>query len=106
MNNSIFRKETWLLIMVLIIVGSFIYSFNLNNPLFWDDEDWIINNNAVHSVSWDNIKFWLTNDALAGVGLESNYYRPFLFFTFALNWVIAGAEPLVYHLTSNAIHIF
>ena len=106
MFNFFSKKELWLPILALIVIGSFIYAFNLNNELFWDDEDWIVNNTAVHSISWDNIKFWLTNDALAGVGLESNYYRPFLFFTFALNWVIAGAEPLVYHLTSNAIHIF
>src|SRR3989344_1560481 len=105
MNNSIFRKETWLLIMVLIIVGSFIYSFNLNNELFWDDDDWIINNVYVHSVSWENVKFWFSNNVLAGVGLQSNYYRPFLFFTFALNWIISETKPFLWHFVSNSIHI-
>ncbi len=100
------KKPTALLIMALIVVGFFIYSFNLNNQLFWDDDDWIINNNFVHTISWDNIKFWLTHNTLAGVGLKSNYYRPFLFFTFALNYVISGIKPLGYHLFSNLIHIF
>ncbi|MEK6881537.1 MAG: hypothetical protein AABY22_18085, partial [Nanoarchaeota archaeon] len=99
------KKEVWLPIAILVIVGGFVYSFNLNNQLFWDDNDWIINNNFVHSVSWENIKFWLTHNTLAGVGLKSNYYRPFLFFTFALNYVISGIKPFSYHLFSNLIHI-
>lgn len=100
------KRETLILVALLIIVGGFIYSFNLNNRLFWDDEDWIINNPFVHSISWSNSKFWFGNNTLAGVGLKSNYYRPFLFFTFALNYFIAGVKPLLYHLTSNLIHIF
>lgn len=105
MFNFLSKKEVWLPIVVLIVIGGFVYSFNLNNPLFWDDDDWIINNNFVHSISWDNIKFWLTNNTLAGVGLKSNYYRPFLFFTFALNYVISGINPFGYHLFSNLIHV-
>ena len=105
MNKILLKKEVWLPIAILITVGSFIYAFNLSNKLFWDDDDWIINNNFVHTISWDNIKFWLTHNTLAGVGLKSNYYRPFLFFTFASNYMVAGVKPLVYHLTSNFIHI-
>lgn len=99
-------KNKWLIIIALVAVGAFIYSFNLHNPLFWDDDDWIVNNTFVHDVSWSNIKFWLTNNTLAGVGLKSNYYRPFLFFTFAANYMVSGIKPLIYHLTSNFIHIF
>ncbi|MEK7603850.1 MAG: tetratricopeptide repeat protein [Patescibacteria group bacterium] len=102
---NIVKNPTALFIITLIVVGFFVYSFNLNNQLFWDDDDWIINNNFVHTISWDNIKFWLTHNTLAGVGLQSNYYRPFLFFTFALNWVISEAKPFLWHLVSNSIHI-
>lgn len=106
MFNFVFKKGIWLSVAALILIGGFIYAFNLPNGLFWDDEDWIINNNFVHAISWDNIKFWFTHNTLAGIGLKSNYYRPFLFFTFAFNYILAGAKPLVYHLTSNAIHVF
>src|SRR3989344_6331818 len=106
MNKMLLKKEVWLPIAILIIVGSFVCAFNLNNKLFWDDDDWIINNNFVHTISWDNIKFWLTHNTLGGVGMKSNYYRPFLFLTFALNYMVAGIKPLAYHLTSNFIHIF
>jgi len=82
-----------------------VYAFNLHGTLFWDDNDWIVNNPAVHSLSWESIKFWFTHNTLAGIGLKSNYYRPFLFFTFAINYVIGGVKPFGYHLLSNLIHI-
>lgn len=99
------NKKTIYLIGILIVSGCAIYFFNLHNSLFWDDEDWILNNQAVHSLSWANVKFWFIHNTLAGIGLKSNYYRPFLFFTFALNYIISGAKPLGYHLVSNLIHI-
>ncbi len=99
-----FIKKNWPMLL-LIAVGFFIYYFNIHNTLFWDDEDWIINNRFVHSFSLINIKAWFTKNTLAGIGLRSNYYRPFLFFTFALNYIISGSKPFGYHLLSNLIHI-
>jgi protein O-mannosyl-transferase len=100
-----FLKIKYTLPIILIVVGFFVYSFNLDNQLYWDDDDWILNNQFVHSISLDNIKFWLTNNTLAGVGLQSNYYRPFLFFTFAFNYVVSEIKPWSYHLLSNSIHL-
>ncbi len=98
-------KKNLIPVLILVAVGFSLYAFNLHNKLFWDDDDWIINNPAVHSLSWSNIKFWFTHNTLAGVGMKSNYYRPFLFFTFAINYVIDGVKPFGYHLLSNLIHI-
>lgn len=92
----------WLL---LIGLGFGIYAVNLLNPLFWDDTDWIINNSFVHSFSWENVQNWFTKNTLAGIGLKSNYYRPFLFFTFAFNYLLGGIKPVGYHLISNLLHI-
>lgn len=99
------NKKVLISVAILIAVGFFLYAFNLNNGLFWDDDDWIINNTYVHDLSWSNIKFWFTHNTLAGVGLQSNYYRPFLFLTFAINYVISGIQPFTWHLVSNGIHI-
>ncbi|MEK7121883.1 MAG: hypothetical protein AAB857_04225, partial [Patescibacteria group bacterium] len=98
-------KHNILPITIIILVGVGVYSFNLNNPLFWDDTDWIVNNPFVHSFSLENIGNWFTKNTLAGIGLKSNYYRPFLFFTFAFNYIISGVAPLGYHLVSNGLHI-
>lgn len=99
------KKENFILIMVIIVAGFSVFAFNLNNPLFWDDIDWIVNNPFVHSFSWENVKNWFTQNILAGIGLSSNYYRPFLLFTFTLNYFFGGDSPFGYHLLSNALHI-
>jgi len=96
-------KKIILPIFLLVIIGFFIYAFNLNNGLFWDDDDWIVNNIFVHDFS--HIKEIFSKNILAGFGLNSNYYRPFLLITFAFNYVISGVKPFSYHLFSNGLHI-
>ncbi|MEX2090621.1 MAG: tetratricopeptide repeat protein [Candidatus Paceibacterota bacterium] len=93
----------WLL--TLFLIGFAVYAFNLNNQLFWDDDDWIIGNPNVHSLSWTNIKTIFSTDILNGFGLNSNYYRPLLLLSFAFNWVLHGATPFGYHIVSNLFHI-
>jgi len=92
------------LILLLVVMGFFVYVFNLNNGLFWDDDDWIVGNNYVHDFS--HLKEIFTKDVLSGFGLNSNYYRPFLLLTFAFNYAISGTDPFGYHLLSNAFHVF
>lgn len=99
------RSQKTLGVLLLIIVGFSLYAFNLDNSLFWDDDDWIVNNPAVHALRWQNVKSWFTQNVLAGVGLQSNYYRPFLFFTFAFNYATGGVNSVGYHVVSNAIHL-
>ena len=99
------KNKNFKLVIILVAIGSIVYSFNLNNPLFWDDADWILNNPFVHSFSWINIKFWFTQNILAGINQTSNYYRPILLLTFAVNYVLGGENPIGYHLLSNILHI-
>lgn len=100
----VLKKNFWYVVL-LALVGLGIYAVNLPNPLFWDDTDWILNNPFVHSFSIENIKNWFTTNTLAGIGLKSNYYRPFLFFTFAVNYVLGGENPEGYHVVSNLLHV-
>src|SRR3989344_4479756 len=92
-----------ILILALITIGFFIYAFNLNNPLFWDDDEWIKGNAFVHSFSY--LKEIFTQNVEAGFGLSSNYYRPLLLLSFVFNYVIHGIAPFGYHLVSNGLHI-
>lgn len=96
-------RNKHLAVSVLIGLGFFVYAFNFSDPLFWDDDEWIKSNVFVHSFS--NIKEIFTQNVLAGFGLSSNYYRPFLLLSFAFNYAISGIAPLGYHLVSNGFHI-
>lgn len=89
----------------LFVIGFFLYAFNFNNQLFWDDDDWIVNNPYVHELTWQNVKHQFSENVLAGVGLNSNYYRPLLLLSFTLNYVVHGTVPFGYHLVSNFLHI-
>jgi len=90
-------------IIILILAGFFVYAFNFNNPLFWDDDEWIKGNVFVHSFSY--LKELFTQNVEAGFGLTSNYYRPLLLLSFAFNYAIHGIAPFGYHLLSNGFHI-
>src|SRR3989338_4636436 len=103
--KSNFSIENLGLIVILIVVGFAVYAYNLKNPLFWDDTDWIVNNPFVHSFSWENFQNWFTKDILAGINQSSNYYRPLLLFTFTFNYFLGGGNSIGYHLLSNAFHI-
>lgn len=92
-------------LITLIIIGGFMYAFNLHNGLFWDDEDWIMYNPAVHNFSVANLTYIFKNNTLTAVGLTSNYYRPVLFLTFLFNYAADGIQPLWYHVVSNSLHL-
>ena len=98
-----FFRENSKWILALFLIGFLVYAFNLNNGLFWDDDDWIINNPYVHSFSYVGDIF--SKDILSGFGLNSNYYRPLLLLSFTANYVIGGIKPFGYHLLSNLFHI-
>ncbi len=100
-----FLRNNGKVVLLIVALGAAIYAANLHNPLFWDDTDWIVHNPFVHGLGWENIRALFTQNTLAGIGLQSNYYRPVLFLTFALNWVIGGSSPFGYHLVNNLIHI-
>lgn len=97
------NKRNSILIIILIAAGFFVYAFNLNNPLFWDDDEWIKGNIFVHDFS--HLKEIFTKDILAGFGLSSNYWRPLLLLSFAFNYAVHGAASFGYHLINNGFHI-
>jgi len=97
------KLKQFLPILILISVAFAIYAFNLGNPLFWDDDDWIKGNVFVHDFS--HLKEIFTQNILSGFGLNSNYYRPLLLLSFAVNYALGGIKPLGYHLVSNGFHI-
>lgn len=97
------RNKNLIAVIILIMLGFFIYAFNLNNSLFWDDDEWIKGNVFVHGFSY--LKEIFTQNVLSGFGLNSNYYRPLLLVSFVLNYIIHGIAPFGYHLVSNGFHI-
>lgn len=102
--RAFFKEHRWQ-ITSLVLIGSLLYIFNLNGPLFYDDLDWIVNNPPIHGLTWENITYIFTHDSLAGVHLISYYYRPVTFLVFQLIYSVSGTDPFLYHLTNNLLHL-
>jgi tetratricopeptide (TPR) repeat protein len=98
-------RPRWVPLLAIFLIGFGVWANNLNNDLFWDDDDWIVKNTRVHEITWDNIEFLISRDVVAGIGQRSNFYRPFLMLTFMANYAVAEVSPWIYHLTSNLLHI-
>ena len=61
--------------LIFAAVGLILYANSLNNQMFWDDQDIILNNQYVQNFDWP--KFFSENQ-IAGAGLTSNYWRPLM----------------------------
>jgi len=99
------RTSTAIALAALVIVGAALYSTNLQNQFFWDDDDLIVNNPYIHELSWDHVGKMFTEDLQGGSGQPSNYYRPLLLLGFGINHAISGLDPTGYHVVSNGFHV-
>jgi len=65
----------------------------------WDDLDYVFNTRDIDSgISGEQIKHWFSRNYLGN-------YQPLPIFTYALDHVIGGTNPLVYHLDNLLWHI-
>ena len=90
-------------ILFLLGIGILVYVPSFTNQLFWDDEQFIYNNQYVQT--FDIPKIFSTNTT-AGAGEVSNYYRPLTTLSFAFDYQFWGVNPIGYHLTNTLLHTF
>lgn len=105
MNNSllgrVMRLNNLYLISLLFLITVICYANTLGNGLFFDDEQFIYNNQAVKSFDIGSL---IGKSLTSGSGRLSNYYRPVLFFGFSLEYQIFGSTGAIYHFDSIIIH--
>jgi len=98
-------KKTTLLVSILLIIilGFFVYSNSLNGEFIWDDEILIVDN--VYIKDSHSIPGLFTKDITYGTFDKSNFYRPLQILTYVLNYAIGKLDTKVYHLTNIIFHI-
>ncbi len=89
------------LVSILFLFVTFCYVNTLRNGLFFDDEHFIYNNEAVKTF---DLGGFFSHGLTSGAGRLSNYYRPLLFFGFGLEYQMFGNNGFIYHLDSYLIH--
>ena len=99
-SNTTFRTvHISLLLAIMLAFGAMVYSNTFGSPLVFDDEIFIINDNAVHmtELSGDAIK------TAAVDGRPRHRYLPNI--SFALNYYFGKLNPFGYHLVNLIIHL-
>ncbi|VVA44235.1 conserved membrane hypothetical protein [Candidatus Roizmanbacteria bacterium] len=93
-------------ILIIILLGLLIYSYSLFNGFVWDDEEQVVNNQVVHSIS--NLPQFFQGSTFNSGGTNSLaglYYKPMMTIGFSLVYSIFGPQPFFFHLLSLSLHI-
>lgn len=91
---------------ILIVTGLILYSHSLKNNFVWDDEEQVVANSAVHTIS--NIPQLLSGSTFnsGGAGSPSGlYYKPLMSISFAFIYNFFGENPTAFHLFQILLHL-
>lgn len=88
---------------ILFVVTFSCYANTLGNGLFFDDEQFIYNNQSVQALDISTI---FSTSLVSGGGKLSNYYRPILFTGFGIEYQLFKKNGFIYHFNSALLHFF
>ena len=96
-------KSNWAIILLFVVVGFSLYGNTLNNELFWDDDQFILQNQYIKD--WQHFPKFFSENLIAGAGQASDYWRPALLTVFAIEWHLWGPSEFGFHLTNILFHV-
>lgn len=93
-------------IWTIILLGFLVYSNSLFNGFVWDDEEQVLTNQLVHSIS--NLPSFFTGSTFNTGGsnsLAGHYYKPLMPTTFSLIYSVFGNTASAFHFIQLSLHI-
>ncbi len=100
---ALIKNKALFLAICLILIGFFAYANTLPNKMFWDDDDFILQNQYIKD--WQYTPNFFKENIIAGSGLHSNYWRPVLLGVFSVEWYLWEDWPVGYHAVNLIFHI-
>lgn len=101
-----FQFQTKHFILIFFLIGFLVYGASLSNRFVWDDEEQILNNSLVHSITNLPLFFRGSTFNTGGTGsLSGLYYKPLMTVFFSLFYTLFGANPFFFHLIQLIFHI-
>ncbi|MDO8638124.1 MAG: tetratricopeptide repeat protein [Candidatus Daviesbacteria bacterium] len=94
------------IIFILIIIGFVVYFNGLFNNFVWDDEEQVVNNVLVHSIT--NIPSFFSGSTFntGGSGILGGlYYKPIMSVSYSFIYTIFGPNAFFFHLLQLTLHI-
>lgn len=93
-------------ILALAIVGFLVFGNSLFNGFVWDDEEQVLNNSLIHSITnLPNFFLGSTFNTGGGGGLAGMYYKPMMSVGFSALYTFFGANAFFFHLFQVSLHI-
>ncbi len=93
------RNTTWVHISILVIAVLVVYGKVFGAGFMsWDDIDYIFNTPDIRNFNGTSFKNWWTEYYIGN-------YQPLPVLTYALDFLMGGEEPFIYHLTNILWHI-
>jgi tetratricopeptide (TPR) repeat protein len=95
--------ENSIALLLIVLLGLVIYFNSFQNKMFWDDDDIILKNQFTQNLKY--FPKYFSENLIAGANLTSNYWRPLVLITFALEWQLWQNWEVGYHLVNTLFHI-
>lgn len=102
MLESIKKNKEITVFIAFLIIGLAIYANSFGNQFFWDDNDVIVNNVYVQHFAVGKM---FSQSLISGAGQTTNYYRPVLLLTYALDYQLWGMNSFGFNLVDVLLHI-
>jgi tetratricopeptide (TPR) repeat protein len=99
-NRLLFSSAAIGWLVPLILVASTLAAFLpvlTNEFVNWDDPQNLLGNFGFRGLGWDKLAWMFTT-------FHMSLYRPLVWMTFGLDYLLWGLDPVGYHLTSLLIH--
>lgn len=91
------------IVIGILVIGFLVYVNILPNEMFWDDNDFILNNEFIKD--WQHFPKLFSENTIAGAGLSSDYWRPVLSSFFSVEWHLWQDWAPGYHFMSIVFHL-
>ena len=96
------HNRVWMPVAVFLLVF-LVYGISLGNQFVWDDEESIVQNQLIHSLS--NLPKFFTGGIFNsyGSGLTGGFYRPLTTTVMAVLWALSD-DPWIFRLFQVSLH--
>jgi Flp pilus assembly protein TadD len=97
LDRFLSRRYVFFFLAIIVLL---VYSPALKNGFTkWDDQEYVLNNTAVHSLSFSSVGNLFTNFLVIS-------YHPLTLLSLAINYYFSGTSPTGYILTNILFHLF
>ncbi|MCX7697715.1 MAG: tetratricopeptide repeat protein [Bacteroidales bacterium] len=92
------RPYLWLTGIVFLTFFAYIQTFQFEFIYNWDDAGYVLKNEYIKKITWENIWLMLTKFYMSN-------YHPLTMLSYAIDYAVAGENPTWYHIINVLFHL-